>query len=58
LSAISQKRPVNQEEKVTVFPQIIAGGAQKGGDYWTEAIISNIAHWKSCPKYFVSFFHI
>ena len=27
--------------------------AHKGGDYSREAIILNIAHWKSCPKYFV-----
>ena len=33
--------------------------AHKGGDYsresyyLREAIISNIAHWKSCPNYFV-----
>ena len=25
----------------------------EGGDYMTEAIISNIAHWKSFPEYFV-----
>ena len=25
----------------------------EGGDYTTEAIISNIAHWKSFPEYFV-----
>ena len=31
--------------------------AQKGGDYSSESIISNIAHWKSCPKYFVLFSH-
>ena len=23
------------------------------GNYLTKAIISNVAHWKSCPKYFV-----
>ena len=27
------------------------------GDYSREAIISNIVHWKSCPKYFVLLFH-
>ena len=32
----------------TGFPRIKAGG-----DYSSKAIISNIAHWKSCPKYFV-----
>ena len=43
--------------------QFISFFAQKGGDYsregdyLREAIISNIAHWKSCPKYFVLFFH-
>ena len=26
-------------------------GTQKRGDYSREVIISNIAHWKSCPKY-------
>ena len=52
----------------TVFPRIIASGdylffAQKRGDYLREggylreAIISNIAHWKSCPNYFVLFSH-
>ena len=45
----------------TVFPRIIARGAiislfaSEGGDYLSEVIISNIAHGKSCPKYF---FHI
>ena len=39
----------------TVFPRIVAGGggdyfffAQNRGNYSREAIISNIAHWKSC----------
>ena len=38
---------------------IISFFAHKGGDYsregdhLREAIISNIAYWKSCPKYFV-----
>ena len=36
----------------TLFPRIIAGG-----DYSGEAIISNIAHWKSCRKYFVLLSH-
>ena len=36
----------------TVFPRVIAGD-----DYSREAIISNIAHWKSCPKYFVLLSH-
>ena len=36
----------------TVFPRIIAGGDYfffriKRGDYSREAVISNIAHWKS-----------
>ena len=35
---------------ITVFPQIIAGG-----DYSREVIISNIAHWKLCPKYLFYF---
>ena len=50
------------------FPSIIAGGNiilfshQKGavsreGDSSREAILSNIAHWKSCPIYFVLLFH-
>ena len=38
----------------TVFPQITAGAiisffASIGGNYLREAIISNIAHWKSYP---------
>ena len=42
----------------TVFPRIIAGGDYfffriKRGDYSREVVISNIAHWKSCLKYFV-----
>ena len=46
----------------TVFPRIIAGG----DDYFFRtlrsrlfegAIISNIAHWRSRPKYFVLLFH-
>ena len=48
----------------TVFPRIIAGGnyflfrTKRGrlfeeGDCLREALFSNIAHWKSCPKYFV-----
>ena len=37
----------------TVFPRIIAGGDYSRDD----AIISNIAHWKSYPKYFVLFSH-
>ena len=52
------------EGLITVFPRAIAGtifffSATKGGDYsrqddyLKEAIISNIAHWKSCHKYFV-----
>ena len=46
-----------------IFPWIIEPGtiisffAQKGGDFSREAIISNITHWKSCPKYFVLFSH-
>ena len=42
-----------------IFPWIIEPGtiisffAQKGGDFSREAIIWNIAHWKSCAKYFV-----
>ena len=52
----------------TVFPRIIDRGrlflylhqkgaiislfALEGGDYLREVIISNIAHGKSCPKYF------
>ena len=47
----------------TVFPRIIAGS----DDYFFPTkssrlfdgggIISNIAHWRSCPKYFVLLFH-
>ena len=41
-----------------LLPILIAGAiisffAPKGGDYSREAIISDIVHWKSCPKYFV-----
>ena len=50
----------------TVFPRTIAGGkyflfrTKRGrlfeeGDCLREALFSNIAHWKSCPKYFVLF---
>ena len=43
---------------ITVFPQIIGRGdfsvfASKGSDYFNFVIISNIAHWKWCPKYFI-----
>ena len=31
--------------------------APKGGDYSRETIISNTAHWKSFPKYFVLLSH-
>ena len=46
------------KELPTIFPQIIARGdhyffAQKGGDNSREAVISNTAYWKWCPKYFV-----
>ena len=47
----------------TVLPRIIAAGsiislfASKGGDYSRGAVISNIAHLKSCPKYFVLLSH-
>ena len=42
----------------TVFPQIIVGGDYlEEGDYSREAIISNIAHWKLCLKYYVSLSH-
>ena len=33
------------------------GDYSREGDYSIEAIISNIAHWTSCPKYFVLFSH-
>ena len=46
----------------TVFPRIIAGSddyffATKRGRLFEGAIISNIAHWRSCPKYFVLLFY-
>ena len=47
----------------TVFRQITAGAnlflfsPQKGGYYSREAVISNIAHWKSYPKYLVLLSH-
>ena len=45
----------------TVFPRIIAGGddyffPSKRSRLFEGAIISNIAHWRSCPKYFVLLF--
>ena len=51
-----------------VFPRVITGGdywlfASKESDYSLEGnyskavIISNISHWKFCPKYFVVFSH-
>ena len=41
---------------ITVFPWIIAGGDySREGDYPREVIISNIAHWKLCPKYLFYF---
>ena len=54
---------------VRVFPRIIAGGDYfffrtkrgrlfKGSDNSREAIISNIAHWKSCLKYYIILFII
>ena len=44
--------------QIMLLPTLIAGAiisffAPKGGDYSREAIISDIVHWKSCPKYFV-----
>ena len=33
------------------------GGYYKEDEYSREAIISNNAHWKLCPKYFVSLSH-
>ena len=36
---------------------IISLFASKRGDYSREAVISNIAHLKSCPKYFVLLSH-
>ena len=47
----------------TVFPWIILAGviisflASKVGYYSREAFISNVAHWKSYPKYFVLLSH-
>ena len=35
----------NRSEAIIIF------FAQKGGDFSRKAIFSNIAHWKSCPKY-------
>ena len=43
--------------------QLLFFFTQKGGDYSREGeylrgvIISNIAHWKLCPKYFVLLSH-
>ena len=33
------------------------GAIVRGKAIIREAIISNIAHWKSCPKYFVLLYH-
>ena len=46
----------------TVFPRIIAGSDDyfvptKRSRLFQGAIISNIAQWRSCPKYFVLLFH-
>ena len=38
----------------TIFCKPKGGGYFKEGDYSREAIISNNAQWKLCPKYFVS----
>ena len=38
--------------RYAIFPRILARS-----NYSREAIISNIAHWKSCPKYFVLLSH-
>ena len=40
---------------MTVFPQIIARGVKRGGDYSREAIVSSFVHLKLCPKYVVLF---
>ena len=45
-------RTVNDEPFSDVFPRVINYFAPKGGDYSREATVSNIAHWKSCTKYF------
>ena len=46
----------------TVIPRIIAGSdyyffPTKRSRLFEWAIISNIVHWRSCPKYFVLLFH-
>ena len=46
----------------TVFPRIIAGGDDyffptKRSRLFKWAIISNIAHWRFCPKYFALLLH-
>ena len=46
----------------TVFPRIIAGSDNyffptKRNRLFEGSIISNITHWRSCPKYFVLLFH-
>ena len=46
----------------TVIPRIIAGSddyflSTKRSQLFEGAIISNIGHWRSCPKYFVLLFH-
>ena len=39
------------------FLSLKGGDDWREGNYWREAIISNIAHWKSFSKYFVLFAH-
>ena len=46
----------------TVFPRIISDGDDyffptKKSRLFEGAIILNIAHWRSCPKYFVLLFY-
>ena len=56
---ISSNNSRRQEPQWLLSGAIISFFAHKGGDYsrksdyLREAIISNIAYWKPCPKYFV-----
>ena len=60
-SVSGQKEP--KLPKILYFLKIIIAGAiisffaSKGNDHSREAIISNIAHWKSYPKYLVLLSH-
>ena len=61
---ISSNNSRGQEPQWLLSGAIISFFAHKGGDYsrksdyLREAIISNIAYWKSCPKYYFVYYAI